>query len=101
MEIRGHIGTVRVMNVHDSKVARISVATNYVYTGKDNCPVIETTWHNVTVWGGNSFDDFDSLERGKGIHIVGRLRNQRYTGSDGCERTTTELIATDVKIVED
>lgn len=35
VELRGNIGTVRIQNVGDSKVARLSVATNIIYRGQD------------------------------------------------------------------
>ena len=44
IEIRGNVGAVRLQVVGNSRVAKISVATNYVYKGRDGEPVIETTW---------------------------------------------------------
>lgn len=61
---------------------------------------IETTWHNVTCWSGVKSIDLDSLERGKAVELEGRIKNSRYTGSDGVDRTSTEIIVRDIKILE-
>lgn len=46
IEIRGNVGAVRLQVVGNSRVAKISVATNYVYKGRDGEPVIETTCYS-------------------------------------------------------
>ena len=46
IEIRGNVGAVRLQVVGNSRVAKISVATNYVYKGRDGDPVIETTCYS-------------------------------------------------------
>ena len=46
IEIRGNVGAVRLLVVGNSRVAKISVATNYVYKGRDGYPVIETTCYS-------------------------------------------------------
>lgn len=43
IELKGNVGNVKVQTVGDNEVARFSVATNYVFKGKDGQPVIETT----------------------------------------------------------
>lgn len=100
IEILGRIGSVRVHDLGNTKVANMSVATSHAYMGKDNCPVIETTWHSVVIWGGDALNEFESLEKGRAVHIIGRIRNQRYTGTDGMERTVSEVVASNVRFIE-
>ena len=93
VELRGIIGSVRVQDVADTKVANFSVATDYVYKSKDGGIIIETTWHNVVAWEGDSMHGLDQLKKGSYVHIRGRLRNRRYTAADGAERTVCDIVA--------
>lgn len=100
IEIRGNVGAVRLQVVGNSRVAKISVATNYVYKGRDGEPVIETTWHYVSAWEGKNMPDLTSIHKGDKICVVGRLRSQRYTASDGTERTAYDVLASKVQMIE-
>ena len=42
VQLRGNIGSVRIQNVGNSNVTKITVATNLAYRGQDGCCVIET-----------------------------------------------------------
>ncbi len=46
IEIRGIVGSVFVKSIGNTKVANISVATDYGYTTKDGSSVIETTCYS-------------------------------------------------------
>ena len=100
IEIRGIIGSVYVKDFSNAKVANISVATDYSYTSKDGSMVIETTWHSVVAWEGKDIQNLSQLKKGTFIHVIGRLRNRKYTTPDGIERIAYEIIANKVEIVE-
>lgn len=100
IEIRGNVGNISIHKVGESRVAHFSVATNYAYKGRNSEAVIETTWHNVTAWEGRSIKDLDTIGKGFGVYVVGRLRSQKYTASDGTERTSMEILATSVETVD-
>ena len=100
IEIRGNVGAVRLLVVGNSRVAKISVATNYVYKGRDGYPVIETTWHYISAWQGKNMPDLSSIQKGDKISVIGRLRSQRYTAADGTERTAYDVLASKVQIIE-
>lgn len=93
IEIRGIIGSVNVKNVGDTKVANLSVATDYAYKSQDGGVIIETTWHNVVAWEGKEIQNLDQLKKGPFVHICGRLRNRKYVASDGTERTVCDIVA--------
>ena len=78
IELRGNVGSVRLQAVGDKQVAKLTVATNYIYKGKDGEPVIETTWHNVTAWEGKNIANLSKVEKGDKVHILGRLRKKIY-----------------------
>lgn len=101
IELRGNVGYVRQQSISGKRVLHLSVATNYVYKGRTGEPVIETTWHNVTVWEGKGMPDFDKIEKGTKIQLSGRLRSQRYTDSDGIDRTAYDVLASQMVVIED
>ena len=60
---------------------------------------IGTTWHNVTARESKDIQNLDRIEKGSRVHVVGRIRNQRFCGTDGVERTMCEVIATKAFII--
>ncbi len=100
VELRGHVGNVRVTSVADKHVARIQMATEQCYKNRSGEAVIETTWHNVSVWEGNGCSDVSAIAKGDKLYVQGRIRNARYLGSDGQERTFSEVLADKVSKME-
>ena len=97
VELRGIIGSVYVKDFVNAKVANFSVATNHCYQSSDGSPVIETTWHRIVAWEGEGIEDLHLLEKGCNVHVLGRIRSQRYIAADGTERTVFEIIANKVE----
>ena len=91
--LRGIIGNARIQNIGDTEMARFSVATDHAYKNRSGEAVIETTWHQVTAFKNDKMPDLSSLVKGAGVEVKGRLRNNRYTDSNGVERTMTEILA--------
>ncbi len=100
VELRGNVGSITINEVGEKKVAHVSLATNYVYKGKDGNPIIETSWHNVTIWEGRIFDDLSKITKGGNLYVMGRLKSGKYKSSDNIERTSYEIIANQVTISE-
>ena len=100
IELRGRIGTIRTNIVGNTKVANLSLATDYLYKGRDGAAISETTWHNIVAWAGRDMPDLDTLCKGMPLHVVGRLRTNRYTAADGSEKLFYEVLAYRVRIVE-
>jgi len=99
IEIRGIVGFTRLQTVMDKQVLRLSVVTNFAYQNKEGEPVIETTWHFVNAWEGRNMPDLSTIAKGDKVHITGRLRSQKYTGSDGVERSSYEIIANKIELI--
>ena len=97
-ELRGNVGNITRKDVGESRVAHFSLATNYIYKGRDGNPVIETTWHNITAWEGRGMPDLNKIVKGDTVYVLGRIRSQKYTGTDNIERTSYEVLANRVKI---
>jgi single-strand DNA-binding protein len=100
IELRGKVGNVRISRVGENVVANFSLATNYVYMSKDGQPVVETTWHTVVAWDGKGMPDLTKIDKGSSLYVCGRLRNTRYTSSDGTEKQAMEVIANAVSFEE-
>ena len=97
VELRGTVGSVYIKDFGTTKVANFSVATNHAYKDREGCPVIETTWHKVIAWDNPDTRYAFKLSRGSQVHVIGRLRMQKYIGSDGVERQLMEIIANKVE----
>jgi len=98
IELRGKVGNVYLYSNGNTHNARFGLVTNYAYKSKKGEPVIETFWHNVVAWEGKGVVDLRSLEKGQIVYVCGRLRQDKYTNSDGVERQTDEVIAREVRI---
>ena len=99
IELRGTVGTVRVQEVGETHVAKISLVTEFVYKGREGEPVIETTWHYITAWEGRNMMDLSTIRKGSKLQVLGRLRGQHYTGNDGVERYSYEILASRMELV--
>lgn len=97
--LRGIIGNARIQNIGDTEMARFSVATDHAYKNRSGEAVIEVTWHQVTAFKNDKMPDFSTLVKDAGVEVKGRLRNNRYTDSNGVERTMTEILASQVSVL--
>ena len=61
--------------------------------------VIETTWHRVIAWEENQIKNLNQLKKGSGVHVIGRIRAQKYIASDGTEKSVFEVIASKVELI--
>ena len=92
IELLGIVGSVRLQHFNDKQMAKFTVVTNRAYKNKEGAPVIETTWHNITAFEGRYVQDLDRLEKGRAVHLFGRLQVQRYTGIDGVEKLAVDVM---------
>ena len=97
--LSGIIGNARFQNIGDTEMARFSVATDHAYKNRSGEAVIEVTWHQVTAFKNDKMPDFSTLLKGAGVEVKGRLHNNRYTDSNGVERTMTEILASQVSVL--
>lgn len=96
--LQGVVGSVKISEVGSTSIMRLSVATNEYYVSSQKNHVINTTWHNVTYFGG---PDLPSIEKGAKVRIVGRMKQTRYTASDGVERSAFEVIANSIELISE
>ena len=92
-----------VKNIKRSQQSGNTVFQLAVSKGKDKNgeAVIETSWHNVVAREGRNLRDLDKICKGSKVYVQGRLRYQKYTGSDGVERLATDIVANRLVILDD
>ena len=100
IELRGNVGNVRFSETGTGKMARFSLATNYLYKNKDGDGAVETTWHNIVAWSGKGMPDLRKIEKGLPLYVCGRLRSSRYTSNDGVEKQVYEVVANKIAFEE-
>ena len=95
VELKGFVGRVDTKPIGDSNITRFVVATEYNYTAKDGTPIVETTWHSCV-----SFDKKAAeLKMNDKVHLLGRIRYQRYTDSNGEEKRMTDILVNKLEIL--
>ena len=102
VELQGTVGTVKFFPVVKDapRMVKFSMATEYAYNSKDGMVVIDTTWHSLSFLESKA-NELNWLERGKVVHITGRIRNVRYMDDNGQERSISEIVVEDIYQVRD
>jgi single-strand DNA-binding protein len=80
-------------------VATIGVATNRSWTTDTGEKKEETEFHRVVVW--NKLAELCSqlLSKGAKVYFHGRLATRSWTGQDGVQKSTTEIVADDMIVL--
>lgn len=94
--IVGNVGNdPEVTQTQNGFVTRFNVATSY--KAKDREP--ETTWHRVVTFGKLAEVASKFLQKGSQVYVEGRISTNKYTGKDGIERYSTDIIATQMQML--
>jgi single-strand DNA-binding protein len=85
------------------KPIRFSVATweNYRDEEEESGWKTITTWHNITLWGKPDSKKYmlDFLKKGAVVYLEGKIKNNKWTGDNGEEKRSNDIVATFVKKV--
>jgi single-strand DNA-binding protein len=94
----GHVGQdpeiKRLEN--GTPVGRFSVATSESFKDPKDPNgewQTQTEWHNVVVWRNLAEQAERSLKKGSLVYVEGKLSYRKYTGKDGVERTSCDVVA--------
>lgn len=81
-------------------VCTIGLATNRTWTTDSGEKKEETEFHRLIAW--NKLAELCSqlLTKGRKIYVEGRLRTNSWTGQDGNQRSTTEIIIEDMILLD-
>lgn len=82
-----------------AEVATFRMATSESWTNKSGEKEERTEWHRIVAWRGLAKICGEYLNKGKLVYVEGRLRTRSWEDRDGNKRTTTEIEATDMKML--
>lgn len=81
-------------------VTTLNLATSESWTDKQSGEKVEKTeWHRVKLFGRLAEIAGDYLKKGRQVYIEGSLRTDKYTGKDGVERYSTDIIASEMQML--
>jgi single-strand DNA-binding protein len=78
-------------------VCELRLATNEVFTDKNQQKQERTEWHSVVVWGKTGENCAQYLDKGRSVYIEGRLQTRSWDDkTSGEKRYKTEIVANQV-----
>jgi single-strand DNA-binding protein len=102
VQIIGNLGADPEMRYtpSGSAVTNFRVAVSRNRRGQDGNMVDETEWFRVVAWDSGNYKLAEIcneyLRKGHKVYVEGRLQSRKYTDKDGVERTSVEIVATDM-----
>lgn len=80
-------------------VTKCSLATSSVRKDRDGNQQERTEWHRVTFFGKLGEIAGEYLKKGSQVYVEGSIRYDKYTGQDGIEKYTTDIIADQMQML--
>ncbi|MBO0780161.1 MAG: single-stranded DNA-binding protein [Ktedonobacteraceae bacterium] len=79
-------------------VTRFSLAVNRRFKGADGTTE-ETEWFNIVAWERLAETCNNYLHKGTKVFIEGRVQQRKYTDKEGIQRTSVDVVATDMEML--
>jgi single-strand DNA-binding protein len=98
----GNLGRDPELNVTSdgTPVTKFTIAVNRSTKTQGGEKREETEWFNVVAWRQLAETCERYLHKGSKVYIEGRLTQRKYTDREGVQRTSVEVIATDVQFLD-
>ncbi|PTR10029.1 single-strand binding protein [Nitrosospira sp. Nsp5] len=80
-------------------VTNITLATTETWKDKNGEKQEKTEWHRVTFYRKLAEIAGEYLKKGRPVYVEGRLETRKWTDKAGVERYTTDIIASDMKML--
>ena len=80
-------------------VTTISLATTSVRKDRDGNNQERTEWHRVKLFGKLGEIAGEYLRKGRQVYIEGSIRYDKFTGQDGVEKYTTDIVANEMQML--
>lgn len=81
-------------------VANVTLATSSKRKDKSSGETVEDTqWHRITFYDRLAEIAGEYVKKGRPIYVEGRLKYGKYTGQDGVEKNTVDIIATELQLL--
>ena len=83
-----------------SAITNVSIATTDKWKDKTSGEMKEATeWHRVVFFNRLAEIAGEYLKKGKQVYVEGHLRTRKWTDKDGNEKYTTEVVASEMKML--
>ena len=83
-----------------SMVTNFKLATDESYKDKSGERVKKTEWHRIVSFGKTAEICGNYLTKGKLVYVEGILQTRSYDDKDGVKRYTTEIVISNVQMLE-
>lgn len=81
-------------------VCSFGIATNRYWNTDAGEKKEEVEFHRIVAWNKLAELCAQLLTKGKKVYVEGRLQTRKWTGQDNLERTTTEIVISDMIILD-
>ncbi len=81
-------------------VTNFNLATDEQWKDKNGEKVQKTEWHRIVTFGKLAEICGNYLAKGKLVFIEGRIQTRSWEDKDGVKRFTTEIVASDMKMLD-
>jgi single-strand DNA-binding protein len=81
-------------------VCTFGLATNRNWTTDKGEKREETEFHRIVAWEKLAEVCDQYLKKGRKVYVEGRLQSRTYTGQDGIEKFSTEIVLEDMVMVD-
>jgi single-strand DNA-binding protein len=80
-------------------ITRISLATTSLRKDREGNSQERTEWHRVVFFGKLGEIAGEYLRKGSQVYVEGELRYDKYTGQDGVEKYSTDIVANEMQML--
>jgi single-strand DNA-binding protein len=80
-------------------VANFTLATDSSFKDRSGERQKRTEWHRIVAWGKLAEICQQYLKKGSQVYIEGRLQTREWEDKSGQKRTTTEIVASDMRML--
>ncbi len=81
-------------------VANFSLATGRRRQDPNGNWVDETEWHRIVAWERLAELASQNLHKGSKVYVEGRIQSRKYTDNQGVERTSFDIVANDLTLLD-
>lgn len=80
-------------------VTKCRIATTSVRKDREGNQTERTEWHRVTFFGKLGEIAGEYLKKGSQVYVEGSIRYDKYTGQDGVEKYSTDIICDEMQML--
>lgn len=81
-------------------VCTIGLATNRQWVTESGEKKEDAEFHRLVAWNKLAEICAQLLKKGRKVYFEGRLQTRNWTGQDGTQRTTTEIVVSDMLLLD-